>query len=190
MSSTQHTALSTKTRHRRWQGSYLVLSAYCLLLPLASGCIYRSLTIRTDPPGAMVYVNDQLKGPSPVTYDFTWYGWHRIMIRKAGYQRLDDRKMVHAPIYLWMPFDLVMELVPFRIRDQRTLAYTLTPQAEPATPIPPELFTKPKPVAPEPHAAPPAPSASVEINAEVGPVKPAAATSMPPPATERTDESR
>ena len=156
---------------------------------LTTGCVYRSLTIRTDPPGAMVYVNDQLKGQSPVTYDFTWYGWYRLMIKKDGYQRLDDRKMLRAPVYLWMPFDLVTELAPFRIRDRRTWSYTLTPQAEPTAPIPPQLFTNPKPAAPEPQAAPPAPSASVDIKAQVEPVKPAAATTSPP-AAEPAHESR
>ncbi len=104
---------------------------------LTSGCVTRSLTIKTEPPGALVYVNDGIKGQSPVTYDFLWYGWHRIMIRKEGFERLDDRKEIRSPIYLWIPFDFFLELMPFRIHDARTWSYLLTPAPVMPTPEPP-----------------------------------------------------
>jgi len=107
-----------------------------------SGCLHRSLTIRTEPPGALVYVNDQLKGESPVTYDFQWYGWHRFSIRKDGYERLDDNRLLRCPPSLWIPFDLAMELMPFPVRDQRTWSYTLTPAPELPTPVPPPLISQ------------------------------------------------
>ena len=138
----------------------------CGLLTVATGCVHRSLTIRTDPPGARVYVNDALKGDSPVTYDFTWYGWHRLTIRKEGFERLDDRRILRAPLYLWIPLDFVMELMPFRIRDTRTWSYTLTPASEPASPVPPGAVR----------------STSVGIQAEVRPKQ--------PPASELLDEPR
>ena len=109
------------------------------------GCIHRSLTIRTEPPGASVYVNDALKGESPVTYDFEWYGWHRLSIRKDGYERLDETKLLRSPPYLWIPFDLAMELMPFSVRDQRMWSYTLTPAPELPTPVPPPLTTESTP---------------------------------------------
>jgi hypothetical protein len=138
----------------------LLPSAFCLLAVLTTGCVRRSLTIRTEPPGALVYINDQLKGTSPVTYDFMWYGWHRLILRKEGFERLDDRRELRSPIYLWIPFDLVMEMLPFPIRDARTWSYTLTPASAPPTPVPPELLY-PKPKSTEPSAAavePPAPT--------------------------------
>jgi len=99
--------------------------------------VRRSLTIRTDPPGALIYVNDQLKGESPVTYDFQWYGWHRVMVRKEGFERVEDRQLLRSPAYLWIPFDLAMELLPFPIRDERTWHYTLSPAAISVAPTPP-----------------------------------------------------
>ena len=111
----------------------------CWWLVGSSGCIYRSLTIRSAPPGALVYVNDQLKGESPVTYDFVWYGWHRVTLRKEGFTRLDDQRQLRAPVYLWIPFDFVMELVPFVIHDDRTWSYTLIPSPKLPTPVPPQV---------------------------------------------------
>ena len=127
----------------------------CAVLLLLSGCVRRSLTIRTDPPGALVYVNDQLKGESPLTYDFIWYGWHRVMVRKEGFERMEDRKLLRAPVYLWIPLDFAMELLPFPIRDERTWNYTLVPAAIPAAPTPPDTFTPPPPKPAAPASPPP-----------------------------------
>lgn len=101
------------------------------------GCVHRSLTIRTEPPGALVYVNDQLRGTSPVTYDFEWYGWHRVSVKKDGFERVDEQVLVQAPGHLWIPFDVIMELAPFPVRDAHTLSYTLPPAAPPPLPTPP-----------------------------------------------------
>ncbi len=122
------------------------LSSLLVVLPMLTGCVHRALTIQTDPPGARVYVNDALKGTSPVTYDFEWYGWHRVMLQKDGYERLDDRRLLRTPLHLWIPLDLIMELLP-SIRDLRTWSYTLTPLAAPPAPRPPEAA---------PETAPPA----------------------------------
>ena len=107
----------------------------CLAL---TGCVSRSLTIRTEPPGALVYVNDALKGESPVTYDFLWYGWHRVILRKEGYERLEERRELPAPAHFWIPFDLAMELAPFPVRDDRTWTFTLTPATTLPAPTPPD----------------------------------------------------
>jgi len=112
------------------------------------------LTIQSEPAGALVYVNDALKGPTPLTYDFMWYGWHRVTLRKEGFERLDDRKELRAPVYLWIPFDLVMELLPFPIRDERTWSFTLTPAASEISPLPVEVPPEPPEPSPEQGAAP------------------------------------
>jgi len=116
--------------------SSLVLTAYCLLL--TTGCIRRNLTIRTEPPGATLIVNDETLGTTPHAWDFQWYGWYRITLLKDGYERLDDRMQLKAPIYFWIPLDLVMEVLPFPVRDDRALLYELKPKTglpEPSPPI-------------------------------------------------------
>ena len=113
------------------------LALFVVALVVAPGCVRRSLTIRTQPPGALVYVNDQLKGASPVTYDFQWYGWHRVTLRKDGYERLEDRKLLRAPAHLWIPFDLAMELLPFPVRDTKVWEYRLIPTTTLPEPEPP-----------------------------------------------------
>ncbi len=100
---------------------------------LSSGCIRRSLMVRTEPPGAKVYINDQLKGESPVDYDFVWYGWHHITLKKDGYERVDDKRLIRAPFYLWIPLDFAMEVLPFPVKDRHEWMYTLNPVEEDQT---------------------------------------------------------
>ena len=137
MFSTKPTALSTKKN----SGSCVRLSAYCLVLCCITGCVTRRLTIKTNPPGALVYVDDEFKGKTPVTYDFLWYGPHRVLVRKDGYARVDDRPVLNTPIYFWIPFDLITELLPIPIKDQRVWSYELSPAASSPAPEPPELST-------------------------------------------------
>ena len=128
--------MSHVTGHTWWLKPRFCLLVTCHLL-LVTGCVHRSLTIRTDPPGAMVYLNDELKGQTPLTFDFLWYGTHRVIVKKDGFERIEERKTIKAPLYLWIPFDLAMELLPFPIRDAYTWAYTLTPAAVPPAPSAP-----------------------------------------------------
>ncbi len=86
------------------------------------GCVERTLKIETRPPGALVLVNDEEVGVSPVKFAFTWYGDYDIVVRKSGYQTLQTHHRVHAPWYEWPPFDLIAEtLVPVMIRDEHAL---------------------------------------------------------------------
>ena len=111
------------------------VAALCLVM--AAGCVHRQLTILSEPSGAEVMVNDQTLGTTPYSYDFMWYGWYRLILTKPGYERLDDHVEFKAPWYLWIPMDLAAELMPFTIRDDRKLSYTLSPLTPVPVPKPP-----------------------------------------------------
>jgi len=98
------------------------------LLALA-GCVKRTITVRTDPAGALVTVNDVEKGRSPVTFPFTWYGEYRVLIEHPEYETLETSKGVPAPIYQWPVIDFVCEvLLPFKFHDQHDWSFTLNPR--------------------------------------------------------------
>ena len=144
-----------------------------------TGCLHRSLTIRTNPPGAQIYVNDQLKGESPLTYDFLWYGWHRITLRKEGFVRQDDLKLLRSPVYLWIPFDLAVELLPFPVHDARSLDYTLTPASPLPAPVPPAVGDSKASAGA--GAAPVVPGSGGAATESVGSASPAAEEPARPP---------
>lgn len=110
-------------RHMRPVRSFLVV----LTLVLLCGCVERTMRIDTNPPGALVYMNDQEIGRTPLQRDFTWYGNYEVSVRKDGYRTLQTNTWVVAAIWQWPPFDLVADLLPFWLKDQRKILYALEP---------------------------------------------------------------
>lgn len=109
--------------------------ALLLLMALAvGGCVQRRLTIRSNPPGARVYVGDEEVGTTPVSTDFVYYGTRKIRLVKSGYETLVVNQPIPTPWYQFPPLDFVTEiLVPGEIRDERVINYQLVPlQAVPA----------------------------------------------------------
>ena len=105
---------------------YLRVISIALSLLTLIGCVERTITVRTDPPGALVTVNDVEKGRSPVTFDFTWYGEYRVLVEHPQYETLETTKRIYAPLYQWPVIDLVCEvLLPLKFHDQRDWPYTL-----------------------------------------------------------------
>ncbi len=87
------------------------------------------MTIRSNPPGAMVYVDDYELGTTPVSTDFTYYGIRKIRLVKDGYETLTVMQPVRPPWYQIPPLDFVTEnLLPGELRDQRDFYYQLQPQ--------------------------------------------------------------
>ncbi len=111
-----------------------------LVACLASGCVRRTLTITTEPPGGLVFLNDQEVGRSPVTTDFTWYGDYDVIIRHEGHQTLRTHLPVKPPWYQLPPIDFVAEVLwPGRIVDARSCEFKLEPEQ---TPTRPELIER------------------------------------------------
>ena len=96
------------------------------------GCVRRTLTIRTEPAGALVCLNDEEVGRSPVTTDFLWYGDYDIIIRRDGCRTLHTHAEIAAPWYQVPPIDFFAEVFyPGKIHDARFLHYTLGPEQPP-----------------------------------------------------------
>ena len=82
-----------------------------------------------NPPGALVYVDNQQIGTTPCSVDFTYYGTREIRLIKPGYETLTVNQPIPTPWYQIPPLDFVSEnLVPTKIRDNRTVTYDLAPQ--------------------------------------------------------------
>lgn len=114
-----------------------VAMAGAALLVLLCGCVERSLTVRSEPLGAVVVVNDEEIGATPAKFSFLWYGDYEIILRKPGYETLTTFHRVSAPWYQYPPFDFFAEiLIPGTIQDQReTPVYVLSPRIEPETDV-------------------------------------------------------
>lgn len=100
---------------------------------LVGGCVQQKLTVQSDPPGALVYLNGAEVGRTPMTRDFTWYGDYDVELRKEGYETLKTHEQLTAPWWNWVPFDLVANVLP--LTDHQHMSFTLHPAStQPADP--------------------------------------------------------
>ena len=87
----------------------VALLAACLL---GTGCVQRTLHVDSNPPGALVYLNDEFVGRTPTSVVFTWYGTYDVRLEKEGYQALSTSREAKQPLYD-MPFiDVFAEAMP------------------------------------------------------------------------------
>jgi hypothetical protein len=113
-----------------------IRSFYLLILVTAvfafSGCVTRSITVKTNPSNALVYIDDELIGESPVSMPFAFYGTRKVMIERKDedgvltHERTIVFEKIKAPVYEIFPLDFFSELVwPFKIKDDQVLSYNL-----------------------------------------------------------------
>jgi hypothetical protein len=117
-----------------------VLRPFCVVLACAfvlasTGCIRSRVHITSEPDGAEVIWRGQPYGATPITIPFNWYWYYSIALEKPGYDRLETLERFRTPPWFLMPLDLVMELVPIPIPDNRDRHYVLQPKAA-AAPAP------------------------------------------------------
>lgn len=118
-----------------------MLPALIIGLSMAGvGCeVDRTITVQTNPPGALVYLNDIEIGRTPVTRSFKWYGTYDVEVRKVGYVPIKTTAKVWAPWWGWPPIDFATCFVP-NVKDHRSLSYAL--QLPSAQTIDPEVLVK------------------------------------------------
>ena len=114
--------------------SHTLLAIACsIVVFLLAGCVERMLTINTTPQAAMVTLNDEEIGISPVTVSFQWYGDYNVTIRKNGFQTLKTHRVLERPWYDYAPFDLFAQLLnPKRIVDSYEWTFELEKKKYPA----------------------------------------------------------
>lgn len=183
-----NTAHSIRFDSGAWRTIARWLVTALVVLP-ATGCVQRRMTIRSNPPGALVYVDDYQIGTTPVSTDFVYYGTRKIRLVKDGFETLTVRQPVPLPWYQIFPLDFVTEnVVPWEIRDERVIDLAMVP----SQPVAPEsvvaraetvraaaMATTPRPAPPPP---PPSPVLAQPIAPPVN-VPMQTAPSLPPPAS-------
>ena len=117
----------------KWLSGFRTLMTGTIALMLVTaGCVRRTITITTEPPAALVYLNDQEVGRSAVTTDFLWYGNYDVIIRKEGYKTLKTHWEIKPPWYQVIPIDFVAEVLwPGHIHDEHSRHFVLDPAETP-----------------------------------------------------------
>jgi hypothetical protein len=91
-----------------------------------NGCMHRRLTIRSDPPGALVQVDGEEVGHTPTSIDYTYYGTREITLQLAGYRTLTTQVKLATPWYQVFPLEFVTDNFALtKINDRREVTYPL-----------------------------------------------------------------
>ena len=106
------------------------IATFCVvILPhFCEAAVRRRLTIRSNPPGALVFIDDQEIGVTPVSTSFIYYGTRKIQLIKDGYETVTVLRTFKPPWYQWAGIDFITEnLVRSEFRDERLIEFKLTP---------------------------------------------------------------
>lgn len=122
------------SRYPACKRAAMLLAAVGLVGATSAGCVERRFTVRTDPPGALVRINGEEVGTTPVSVPFVYYGDRRMSIEAEGYQTLNLVQPIKPPWWDNRLTEFFSEnLVPFTLRDEREFYYRLAPAATPQT---------------------------------------------------------
>jgi hypothetical protein len=107
----------------------LITAWACWLLTAGTGCLYRRMTIHSDPPGALVMLEGEEVGYTPCSVDFTYYGTREITLIKDGYETLTVMQKVRTPWYQYTPVEFFTDnLLLSRQTDRHAFTYRMRRQ--------------------------------------------------------------
>ncbi|MGP1273115.1 MAG: PEGA domain-containing protein [Phycisphaerales bacterium] len=106
----------------------LVLVAVC-----STGCLERTITITSEPPGAIVRLNDAELGRTPVTAEFKHFGVYDVRLSLDGHEPLVTERETTPPIWEYPGVDLLAILAPWRVRTSIEWHFELQPEPVPGS---------------------------------------------------------
>ena len=107
----------------------LTVLAVAIAIVSETGCVRRRLTVRTNPPGAMVHIDKQPIGLTPVSTSFIFWGKRDFEVSRDGYRTERFLRKFSPPWYEIPPLDFFSEtLWPFEKRDEHIVDLQLTPE--------------------------------------------------------------
>ncbi len=105
-----------------------------LTLAMLPGCVYRRMTVITDPPGARLFVNNIEVGTTPCDVPsnlFIDYGNYKFTLFRDGFEPLEVQQPVPPKPYEVFGVDFFSEVLnPFPTYDHRYFSYQLKPVQE------------------------------------------------------------
>ncbi len=76
------------------------------------GCVQRTIHITSNPPGALVHLNDEEVGRTPLRVPYLFYGTYDVRLEKDGCKPLWTKQKTKAPWWEAPGPDLLAEMIP------------------------------------------------------------------------------
>ena len=115
----------------RWTRKVVRATVLLSLIFLSTGCLSRTLTVRTVPPGAEVWMNKVPVGQTPVTIPVTYGGSREfIILHEDGengkkYRPVRVRHDNYQVLFDAFPFDFFVEVLPISQDDHQVIDVVL-----------------------------------------------------------------
>ena len=90
-----------------------------------TGCVERRIWIDTDPPGALVWLNDAQLGRTPVAVSILHDGVYDLRLEKDGFEPIVTPATVDGPIWDQVPLDFFVEILPISARSETHWRFAL-----------------------------------------------------------------
>ena len=95
-----------------------------------AGCVERRIWIDSDPPGALVWLNDRELGRTPVSVAVVHDGVYDLRLEKDGFQPLVTPATAEGPVWDGFPIDFIVEVMPVDAKVDTRWRFTLHPREE------------------------------------------------------------
>jgi len=77
-----------------------------------TGCVQRTISITSQPDGALVHLNDEEVGRTPLRVPYLFYGTYDVRLEKDGCKPLWTKQKTKAPWWETPGPDLIAEMIP------------------------------------------------------------------------------
>jgi hypothetical protein len=104
----------------------------CLCAAGVGGCLKRTISITSEPAGALVWLNDVEVGRTPTEVDFTYFGVYDVRLDLAGHEPIITQRDAKAPAHEYPGLDLFAEMYPGTIETVIRWHFDLAPSPESA----------------------------------------------------------
>ena len=104
-----------------------------LTVPVLGGCLERTVTITSEPPGALVILNDEEIGRTPVETGFKHFGVYDVRLQREGYEPIATEREAVAPFWEYPVIDLFAIAAPWRIKTKLDWHFDMTELPQPGT---------------------------------------------------------
>ena len=98
-----------KPNHQR---TTFALTLLGLLVVGLTGCVQRTISITSEPDGALVHLNDEEVGRTPLKVPYSFYGTYDVRLEKEGFKPLWTKQKTKAPWWEAPGPDLIAEMIP------------------------------------------------------------------------------
>ena len=96
-----------------------------------TGCVQRRFIVRSQPEGALVTIDRQSVGRTPLSVPFTYNGTREIQVEKDGFKTINVQQQFKPTWYERFPVSFVTEnFWPREIRDHRLVEFQMEPKTQ------------------------------------------------------------